>query len=117
MTSTVEYFTNCIITICNIGNNYLLQVKCGALMVISLEEFPVFTIVPEKQEYELRLDSQQIESILKDDEMINLHLKGMEDSLLKDPLQRILNSCKELFEDEVLNANCLLHTQLKFERM
>ena len=50
---------------------------------IVLEEFPDFEEAFE-QEYEIRLNSQQIEKIfLKDDKITTLKLKSMEDLLLK----------------------------------
>jgi signal-transduction protein with cAMP-binding, CBS, and nucleotidyltransferase domain len=64
-------------------------------IVIVLEEFPDFKEAFE-QEYEVRLNSQQIEKIfLKDDEITTLKLKSMEDLSLKDALQLLLNHLKE----------------------
>jgi hypothetical protein len=101
---------HCIINIYNIDNDDSICIECDALMVIAsiyfsivigLGQFPNFNWVHETQEYELRLDSQQIESILlKYDEMINLNPKNMEDSLFKDALQPRLNLLKKIFVDE-----------------
>ena len=69
-------------------------------IVMRIKDFSDFKMV-EKQEYELRLNSQQIESLfLSCNEMTNLNLKSMEDLSLKDALQPLLNALKELLEDE-----------------
>jgi hypothetical protein len=113
---------HCIITIYNIDNNYALQVG-GVLFIeiayihffitLGLEEFPVFitlgleefpglnSIVDKKQEYELRLDSQQLERIfLNYNEMTNLNPKSMEDLSLLNAVEPLLNALKDLLEDE-----------------
>ena len=98
-----------IMNIYNIDNDDRLEIKCEGFkaiasiyfsIVIGLEEFPAFKTVHEKQEYELRLDSQQIESILiKYDEIINLNPKSMEDLPLINAVEPLLNAFKELLED------------------
>lgn len=76
-------------------NNFIEMVYIYFSIVIVLEEFPDFKEAFE-QEYEVRLNSQQIEKIfLKDDEITTLKLKSMEDLSLKDALQLLLNHLKE----------------------
>ena len=128
MTSIVEYSKNimdelnalnnkkkaeesqhCFIIIFNIDSKQFIPVECGDIVLVAaiyfsivmgLEEFPDFKTVHEKQEYELRLDSQQIERIIAkyDEEMINVNLKN-EDSLFLNSIQPLLNFLKESLED------------------
>ena len=70
---------------------------------IVLEEFPDFEEAFE-QEYEIRLNSQQIEKIfLKDDKITTLKLKSMEDLLLKDVLQLLFNYLKQWLDSTGYN--------------
>ena len=101
---------HCIITIYNIDNNYALQVGgvpfieiayIHFFIILGLEEFPgLNSIVDKKQEYELQLDSQQIERIfLNYNEMTNLNPKSMEDLSLLNAVEPLLNALKDLLED------------------
>ena len=70
-------------------------------IVIGLGQFPNFNWVHETQEYELRLDSQQLEKIfLNYNEMTNLNPKSMEDLSLINAVEPLLNALKELLEGE-----------------
>ena len=100
-----------IIYIYNVDNNYALQVGgvpyieiayIHFFITLGLEEFPgLNSIVDKKQEYELRLDSQQIERIfLNYNEMTNLNPKSMEDLSLLNAVEPLLNALKDLLEDE-----------------
>ena len=103
----------CFIIIFNVDKKLLIPVACNGNMVVAsiyfaivlgLEEFPDFKTVHEKQEYELRLNSQQIEKIfLKDDKITTLKLKCMEDLLLKDVLQLLFNYLKQWLDSTGYN--------------
>ena len=70
-------------------------------IILGLDEYVDVDVITKQQEYAMALDSQEIESILiKYDEIINLNLKKSEDSLFIDAIQPLLNSIKELLEDE-----------------
>ena len=106
---------HCIINIYNVDNNDNLHVECDTFnrmaliylsIIIVLEKFPDFKVIYGKQECELLLDSQQIETILlKYEEIMDLSLKKREhfsfkEILLNNTLKLILNALKELLEDE-----------------
>jgi hypothetical protein len=102
-----------IMNIYNIDNDDHLHFECKAFtriaclyffITVDLEELPDFKMV-EKQEYELRLNSKQIERIfLKSLEELpdfkKAHEKQeMEDLLLKDALKLMLNFFEKLSDD------------------
>ena len=98
-----------IMNIYNVDNDDHLQVERNSFkrmaliyfhIVMRIENFSDFKMV-EKQEYELRLNSQQLGNLfLNCNEMTNLNLKSMENLSIKDALHPLLNGLKELLADE-----------------